>query len=161
MWCKMSMYRSYLLKNNFWAKKGNEKLPGNEKVFIKHDSEVGDVFIPARIKMKSTQYPRGMEGINNLFGIWPPEAVENFQGIYGSTGSLLNHLCNFEIAHLAETHAELNELLGHLFKRSFHHLGPVIQVFSKFHHGSGKGQGEKWVVVGLCIQHKGTSFLIL
>ncbi len=33
----MSMYRSYLLKNEFWAKKGNEKNPNGEKVFIKHD----------------------------------------------------------------------------------------------------------------------------
>ena len=41
---KMSMYRSYLLKNNFWAKKGNEKLPGTEKVFIKHDSIVGGIY---------------------------------------------------------------------------------------------------------------------
>ena len=41
---KMSMYRSYLLKNNFWAKKGNEKLSGTEKVFIKHDSEVGGIY---------------------------------------------------------------------------------------------------------------------
>ena len=36
----MSMYRSYLLKNEFWAKKGNEK--GNsEKIFIKHENGVG------------------------------------------------------------------------------------------------------------------------
>ena len=36
----MSMFRSYLLKNEFWAKKGNEK--GNsEKVFIKHENGVG------------------------------------------------------------------------------------------------------------------------
>ncbi|MFX1503916.1 MAG: hypothetical protein ACFFDH_23340 [Promethearchaeota archaeon] len=41
---RMSMYRSYLLKNNFWAKKGNEKLPGTEKVFIKHDSGVGGIY---------------------------------------------------------------------------------------------------------------------
>ena len=41
---KMSMYRSYLLKNNFWAKKGNEKHPTAEKVFIKHDSEVGGIY---------------------------------------------------------------------------------------------------------------------
>jgi len=43
---KMSMYRSFLLKNNFWAKKGNEKdgkFEG-EKVFIKHDSEVGGIY---------------------------------------------------------------------------------------------------------------------
>ena len=40
MCAKMSMYRSYLLKNNFWAKKGNEKFPAAEKVFIKHDSEL-------------------------------------------------------------------------------------------------------------------------
>ena len=43
---KMSMYRSYLLKHDFWAKKGNEKdgkLEG-EKVFIKHDSEIGGIY---------------------------------------------------------------------------------------------------------------------
>ncbi|MBY8980253.1 MAG: hypothetical protein KGD72_07670 [Candidatus Lokiarchaeota archaeon] len=42
----MSMYRSYFLKNQFWAKKGNEKdekLEG-EKVFIKHDSEIGGIY---------------------------------------------------------------------------------------------------------------------
>ncbi len=44
VWKKMSMYRSYLLKNNFWAKKGNEKDPGVEKVFIKHDLEVGGIY---------------------------------------------------------------------------------------------------------------------
>ncbi|NHJ26307.1 MAG: hypothetical protein EAX89_17140 [Candidatus Lokiarchaeota archaeon] len=40
------MYRSYLLKNQFWAKKGNEKT-GNlngEKTFIKHDSEIGGIY---------------------------------------------------------------------------------------------------------------------
>ena len=43
---KMSMYRSYLLKQNFWAKKGNEKDLNieSEKVFIKHDSEVGGIY---------------------------------------------------------------------------------------------------------------------
>jgi hypothetical protein len=42
----MSMYRSFLLKNNFWAKKGNEKdgKLESEKVFIKHDSEVGGIY---------------------------------------------------------------------------------------------------------------------
>ena len=35
------MYRSYLLKNDFWAKKGNEKDPSTEKVFIKHDERGG------------------------------------------------------------------------------------------------------------------------
>jgi len=35
------MYRSYLLKNEFWAKKGNEKYPGAEKIFIKHENGVG------------------------------------------------------------------------------------------------------------------------
>jgi hypothetical protein len=44
VWEKMSMYRSYLLKNNFWAKKGNEKNPDSEKVFLKHDSEVGGIY---------------------------------------------------------------------------------------------------------------------
>lgn len=45
--CKrMSMYRSYLLKNQFWAKKGNEKEKNTEgeKVFIKHDSEIGGIY---------------------------------------------------------------------------------------------------------------------
>ena len=42
----MSMYRSYLLKNQFWAKKGNEKSDSNEKekIFIKHDSEIGGIY---------------------------------------------------------------------------------------------------------------------
>jgi hypothetical protein len=35
------MYRSYLLKNDFWAKKGNEKNSNMEKVFIKHENGVG------------------------------------------------------------------------------------------------------------------------
>lgn len=39
----ISMYRSFLLKNNFWAKKGNEKNPNSDKVFIKHD-ELGGVY---------------------------------------------------------------------------------------------------------------------
>ena len=40
------MYRSYLLKNQFWAKKGNEKDDNvkSEKVFIKHDSEIGGIY---------------------------------------------------------------------------------------------------------------------
>lgn len=43
---KMSMYRSYLLKNQFWAKKGNEKSDsnGNEKIFIKHNTEIGGIY---------------------------------------------------------------------------------------------------------------------
>ena len=43
---KMSMYRSYLLKNQFWAKKGNEKDDNllSPKIFIKHDSEVGGIY---------------------------------------------------------------------------------------------------------------------
>ncbi len=41
----MSMYRSYLLKNQFWAKKGNEKSENEkEKIFIKHDSEIGGIY---------------------------------------------------------------------------------------------------------------------
>ena len=35
------MYRSYLLKNQFWARKGNEKYPDAEKVFIRHDDNGG------------------------------------------------------------------------------------------------------------------------
>ena len=40
------MYRSYLLKNNFWAKKGNEKedFQNKEKVFIKHDVFNGGIY---------------------------------------------------------------------------------------------------------------------
>lgn len=40
------MYRSYLLKNNFWAKKGNESknLLNKEKVFIKHDELMGGIY---------------------------------------------------------------------------------------------------------------------
>ena len=41
------MYRSYLLKNNFWAKKGNEKggfSNNKEKVFIKHDEFMGGIY---------------------------------------------------------------------------------------------------------------------
>lgn len=40
------MYRSYLLKQDFWAKKGNEKdgKSEGEKVFIKHDSEIGGIY---------------------------------------------------------------------------------------------------------------------
>jgi len=39
------MYRSFLLKQNFWAKKGNEKNDKeSEKVFIKHDSEIGGIY---------------------------------------------------------------------------------------------------------------------
>ena len=40
------MYRSYLLKNQFWAKKGNEKedFQNREKVFIKHDEYLGGIY---------------------------------------------------------------------------------------------------------------------
>ena len=38
---KGTMWRSFLLKNDFWAKKGNEKYPETDKVFIKHENGVG------------------------------------------------------------------------------------------------------------------------
>ena len=38
------MYRSYLLKNNFYAKKGNEKDPSADKVFIKHEQDIGGIY---------------------------------------------------------------------------------------------------------------------
>jgi len=38
------MYRSYLLKNNFWAKKGNEKDPNSQKVYMKHSSGIGGIY---------------------------------------------------------------------------------------------------------------------
>jgi len=40
----MSMFRSYFLKNGFYAKKGNEKNPNVEKVYIKHDSSIGGIY---------------------------------------------------------------------------------------------------------------------
>ena len=42
----MSMYRSYLLKNGFWARKGNEKEENynREKAFIKHDEYMGGIY---------------------------------------------------------------------------------------------------------------------
>ena len=40
----MSMYRSFFLKNGFYAKKGNEKPENVEKVYIKHTSEIGGIY---------------------------------------------------------------------------------------------------------------------
>jgi len=40
----MSIYKSYLLKNEFWAKKGNLQHPDQEQVFIKHDVNVGGIY---------------------------------------------------------------------------------------------------------------------
>jgi len=40
----MSMFRSYFLKNGFYAKKGNEKVVNTEKVYIKHTSEIGGIY---------------------------------------------------------------------------------------------------------------------
>ncbi len=40
----MSMYRSYFLKNGFYAKKGNEKVVHADKVYIKHTSEIGGIY---------------------------------------------------------------------------------------------------------------------
>ncbi len=54
---KMSMYRSFLLKNNFWSKKGNEKdenLKG-EKVYIKHDSEIGGIYAIVNTERKGVK----------------------------------------------------------------------------------------------------------
>ncbi len=39
-----NMYRSYFLKNGFYAKKGNEKSATSEKVFMKHDENVGGIY---------------------------------------------------------------------------------------------------------------------
>ena len=51
------MYRSYLLKNQFWAKKGNEKdnSTETEKVFIKHDSEIGGIYAIINTKRKGVK----------------------------------------------------------------------------------------------------------
>ena len=38
------MYRSFFLKNGFYAKKGNEKPENAEKVYIKHTSEIGGIY---------------------------------------------------------------------------------------------------------------------
>ena len=40
----MSMFRSYFLKNGFYAKKGNEKTVHTDKVYIKHTSEIGGIY---------------------------------------------------------------------------------------------------------------------
>ncbi len=40
----MSMFRSYFLKNGFYAKKGNEKPENAEKVYIRHTSEIGGIY---------------------------------------------------------------------------------------------------------------------
>ncbi|MHA1476911.1 MAG: hypothetical protein ACTSPU_01815 [Promethearchaeota archaeon] len=54
---KMSMYRSFLLKNNFWSKKGNEKDENfkGEKVYIKHDSEIGGIYAIVNSKRKGVK----------------------------------------------------------------------------------------------------------
>lgn len=36
---EMSMFRSYLLKQNFWAKKGKERT-----VYMKHDINIGGIY---------------------------------------------------------------------------------------------------------------------
>lgn len=41
---KMSMFRSYFLKNGFYAKKGNEKPENVKKVYIKHTTEIGGIY---------------------------------------------------------------------------------------------------------------------
>ncbi|MBY9005045.1 MAG: hypothetical protein KGD73_13795 [Candidatus Lokiarchaeota archaeon] len=53
----MSMYRSYLLKNQFWAKKGNEKSDSieHEKIFIKHDSEIGGIYAVINSEQKGVK----------------------------------------------------------------------------------------------------------
>jgi hypothetical protein len=54
---KMCMYRSYLLKNQFWAKKGNEKSDSieNDKIFIKHDSEIGGIYAIINAEQKGVK----------------------------------------------------------------------------------------------------------
>lgn len=53
----MSMYRSYLLKNQFWAKKGNEKMDNlnGDKTFIKHDSEIGGIYAILNTEQKGVR----------------------------------------------------------------------------------------------------------
>ncbi|MGV9172077.1 MAG: hypothetical protein ACOC44_05590 [Promethearchaeia archaeon] len=41
----MTMYRSYLLSKDFWARKGNERNAENQKkVFIKHSQNAGGIY---------------------------------------------------------------------------------------------------------------------
>ena len=63
---KMSMYRSYFLKQGFYAKKGNEKNPRGEKVFLRHDLS-GPVYaiIPPVSEVK-----RGVKIIANGQEFW-------------------------------------------------------------------------------------------
>lgn len=49
------MWRSYLLKKSFWAKKGNEKDPNGQKVFIKHDLS-GPIYAIIEPKQRGCQF---------------------------------------------------------------------------------------------------------
>ncbi|MFO8018051.1 MAG: hypothetical protein R6U96_05405 [Promethearchaeia archaeon] len=40
----MSMYRSYLLSKNFWARKGNENNDGETRTYIKHSQNAGGIY---------------------------------------------------------------------------------------------------------------------
>jgi sugar-specific transcriptional regulator TrmB len=53
----MSMYRSYLLGKNFWARKGNERNDGTnqKKVFIKHSQNAGGIYAIVE--------PKGQRGV--------------------------------------------------------------------------------------------------
>ncbi|MHA1726731.1 MAG: hypothetical protein ACTSXH_18150 [Promethearchaeota archaeon] len=40
----MSMYRNYLLKKEFWGKKGNNNDTTTQKIYLKHSSKVGGIY---------------------------------------------------------------------------------------------------------------------
>jgi len=60
------MFRSYLLKNDFYAKKGNEKNPNGEKVFLRHDLS-GPIYaiVPSKSEVR-----RGVKIIANGQEFW-------------------------------------------------------------------------------------------
>lgn len=64
----MSMYRSYLLKNDFWAKKGNEKdVNSQEKVYIKHNEAVGGIWAVIQNKSERKGVKLIVEGQEHFF----------------------------------------------------------------------------------------------
>ena len=62
------MYRSYLLKNDFWAKKGNEKNPNTDhKVYIKHNEVVGGIWAIIQNKAERKGVKIVVEGQEHFF----------------------------------------------------------------------------------------------
>ncbi|MCK4237652.1 MAG: hypothetical protein KAX33_00920 [Candidatus Lokiarchaeota archaeon] len=52
----MSMFRSYLLKQNFWAKKGKERT-----VYMKHDINIGGIYAKIEKNRGVTLFIKGKD----------------------------------------------------------------------------------------------------